>query len=173
MFTPTKEYPSQKIYTKQPKEEHNGKWKRKFKTQQKSEPSYFAVISDADSRRHMRKLYASWSNGDDKETSHFSNTQRVYFNEDNRQCEDNKIQKDLVTGSKNNITEMLCKLVKEQLAPQEDLKPFDGNPLEYTYFMSMFKETYFEEQLRMAALVSNTRIPHFDPKLVSNSAVPI
>ena len=80
----------------------------------------------------MRKLYASWSNGDDKETSHFSNTQRVYFNEDNRQCEDNKIQKDLVTGSKNNITEMLCKLVKEQLAPQEDLKPFDGNPLEYT-----------------------------------------
>ena len=36
------------------------------------------------------------------------------------------------TGLQNNITEMLCKLVKEQSAPQVDLEPFDGNPLEYT-----------------------------------------
>ena len=55
--------------------------------------------------------------------------QRVYFNEDKCQCKDNKIQKDPVTGLQNNITEMLCKLVKEQSAPQVDLEPFDGNPL--------------------------------------------
>ena len=46
--------------------------------------------------------------------SHSSSAQRVYFNEDNRQCEDNKIQKVPVTGPQSNITEMLCKLVKEQ-----------------------------------------------------------
>ena len=112
-----------------------------FKTQQISEPSYLAVISDTDSRRNMRKLYPSWNNGDEEGVSHSSNLQRVYFNEDNCQCEDNKIQKDPVTGQQNNITKMLSKLVKEQSVPQVDLEPFDGNPLEYTYFMLMFKES--------------------------------
>ena len=41
------------------KEMQNEKWKKIFKTQYKSKPSYLAVISDADSRRHMRKLYPS------------------------------------------------------------------------------------------------------------------
>ena len=38
------------------KEMQNEKWKRMFKAQQKSKPSYLAVISDADSRRNTRKL---------------------------------------------------------------------------------------------------------------------
>ena len=113
MFIPTKEYLLQKILMKQQKEVQNEKWKRMFKTQQKSEPSYLTVISDADSRRNMRKLYLSWSNGDEEGVSHSSGAQRVYFNKDNRQFEDNKIQKDPVTGPQNKITEMLCKLVKE------------------------------------------------------------
>ena len=41
------------------KEMQNEKWKKILKTQYKSKPSYLAVISDADSRRHMRKLYPS------------------------------------------------------------------------------------------------------------------
>ena len=137
MFIPTKEYLLQKILMKQQKEVQNEKWKRMFKTQQKSEPSYLTVISDADSRRNMRKLYPSWSNGNEEGVSHSSNVQRVYFKEDNRQCEDNKLQKDPVTGRQNNITEMLCKLVKDQSEPQVDLEPFDGNPLEYTYFINI------------------------------------
>ena len=52
------------------KEVQNEKWKRMFKTQQKLEPSYLALISDADSRRNMRKLYPSWSNGDKEGVSH-------------------------------------------------------------------------------------------------------
>ena len=51
------------------------------------------------------------------------------------------MQKDSVAGPQNSITEMLCKLVKEQSAQQVDLEPFDGNPLEYTYFMSKFRES--------------------------------
>ena len=45
------------------------------------------------------------------------------------------IQKDPGVEPQNNIEEMLCKLVKEQSAVKVDLEPFDGNPLEYTYFM--------------------------------------
>ena len=49
--------------------------------------------------------------------------------------------KDLITGPQNIITEMLCKLVKEQSALQVHSEPFDENPLEYTYFMSIFRES--------------------------------
>ena len=77
MFIPTKEYLLQKILMKQQKEVQNEKWKRMFKTQQKSEPSYLAVISDANSRRNTRKLYPGWSNGDEEGVSHSSSAQRV------------------------------------------------------------------------------------------------
>ena len=43
-------------------------------------------------------------------------------------CEDNE------TGT------MLYQLVKEQPAPSLDMEVFDGNPLHYTYFRSMFRE---------------------------------
>ena len=89
------------------KEVQNEKWKKMFKTQKKSGLSYLAVISNADSRRNMRKLYPRWSNVDEEGASHSSIAQRVYFNEEDRQCEDNKIQKDPVTGPQNSITEML------------------------------------------------------------------
>ena len=55
----------------------------------------------------MRKLYPRWSDVDEEGASHSSSAQRVYFNEEDRQCEDNKIQKDPVTGPQNSITEML------------------------------------------------------------------
>ena len=35
---------------------------------------------------------------------------------------------------------MLYQLVKEQSAPSVDIEVFDGNPLQYTYFRSMFRE---------------------------------
>ena len=107
------------------KEAQNEKWKRMFKIQPNSEPSYLAIILDADSKKNVRKLYPSWSNGDEEGVSHSSSAQRVYYNEDNRQCEDNKIQKDPVPGSQNKITEMLCMLVKKQPTPQVDLEPMN------------------------------------------------
>ena len=36
---------------------------------------------------------------------------------------------------------MLSKLVREQSASQDDIEPFEGNPLDFTYFMSMFQES--------------------------------
>ena len=41
----------------------------------------------------------------------------------------------------NEIGTMLYQLVKEQSAPSVDIKVFDGTPLHYTYFRSMFRET--------------------------------
>ena len=56
---------------------------------------------------------------------------------------------------------MLCKLVKERSAPQVDLEPFDGNPLEYTYFMSMFNESVEKKtedrKGRLTRLIQYTR----------------
>ena len=39
------------------------------------------------------------------------------------------------------IGDMLYRLVKEQSAPDVDMETFDGNPLNYTYFRCMFRET--------------------------------
>ena len=36
---------------------------------------------------------------------------------------------------------MLCTLVREQAAPQVTIEPFDGNPLNFAYFLSMFTES--------------------------------
>ena len=40
----------------------------------------------------------------------------------------------------NEIGILLYQLVKEQSAPNVDIEVFDGNPLHYTYFRSMFRE---------------------------------
>ena len=36
---------------------------------------------------------------------------------------------------------MLCKMMKQQSAPEIELDVFDGNPLNFNYFMALFKET--------------------------------
>ena len=36
---------------------------------------------------------------------------------------------------------MLCKLMKQQSTPEIDLDVFDGNPLNFHYFMAVFRET--------------------------------
>ena len=54
----------------------------------------------------MRKFYSSWSKGDKEGVSHCTSAQRVYFNVENGHCEENKIQKDAVTGLQNGITDV-------------------------------------------------------------------
>ena len=47
-----------------------------------------------------------------------------------------------VYGSGNgNIADLLCTLVTEQVAPQVPIEPFDGNSLNFAYFLLMFKES--------------------------------
>ena len=36
---------------------------------------------------------------------------------------------------------VLCLLLKQQAAPDVEIDTFDGNPLNYSYFMTLFKET--------------------------------
>ena len=45
-------------------------------------------------------------------------------------------------GSENgNIADLLCTLVREQAAPQVTIEPFDGNPLNFAYFLLIFTES--------------------------------
>ena len=39
-----------------------------------------------------------------------------------------------------NITEMTCELLRQQSAPELDIDIFDGNPMDFHYFMAVFKE---------------------------------
>ena len=38
----------------------------------------------------------------------------------------------------NEMGKMLCQLVKQQSAPTVGIEKFDGNPLQYSYFRSIF-----------------------------------
>ena len=38
------------------------------------------------------------------------------------------------------MADMLCKVMKQQPAPEIDLDIFDGNPLNFHYFMAVFRE---------------------------------
>ena len=60
-----------------------------------------------------------------------------------------------------NAAEMLSKLAREQSAPQVDMEPFEGNPLDFIYFMSMFQESV-EKKIddpwdRLTQLIKYTR----------------
>ena len=45
-------------------------------------------------------------------------------------------------GSENeDIADFFCTLVREQAATQIAIEPFDGNPLNFAYFLSMFTES--------------------------------
>ena len=37
-------------------------------------------------------------------------------------------------------TQTICKLLQQQAAPHVDIEKFDGNPINYQYFTSIFKE---------------------------------
>ena len=60
----------------------------------------------------------------------------------------------------NEIGTMLYQLVKEQSAPSVDIEVFDGNPLHYTYFRSMFREAVEKRikdpQAKLARLLNLT-----------------
>ena len=38
------------------------------------------------------------------------------------------------------MIEMLCRLLRQQATPEVDVEVFDGNPLNFKYFISVFKE---------------------------------
>ena len=38
------------------------------------------------------------------------------------------------------VADMLCKMMKQQSAPELDLDVFDGNTLNFHYFMAVFRE---------------------------------
>ena len=39
-----------------------------------------------------------------------------------------------------NVTEMMCKLLQQQAAPDLETDIFDGIPMDFHYFMAVFKE---------------------------------
>ena len=43
-------------------------------------------------------------------------------------------------GDNEGVSEMICKLLQHQGAPEVELDKFSGNPMEYQYFVTMFKQ---------------------------------
>ena len=43
------------------------------------------------------------------------------------------------------VAGMLCKMMKPQSKPEIDLDVFDGNPLNFNYYMAVFREAFGKE----------------------------
>ena len=65
-----------------------------------------------------------------------------------------------IQSKSQDATEILCKLVKQQAAPDVHLNVFDGNPLEYHYFMTLFHELVEKRvdnpRAKLTRLIKNT-----------------
>ena len=44
------------------------------------------------------------------------------------------------SGQPSDMTTLLCEILKRQCAPEVELDTFEGDPLEFRYFMSSFEE---------------------------------
>ena len=49
-------------------------------------------------------------------------------------------KKDKEKFTDTSVSDMLCKMMKQQSAPEININVFDGNPLNFHYFMAVFKE---------------------------------
>ena len=57
-----------------------------------------------------------------------------------RRSHQKQIQDEHLPTKKTDIAEVLCNVAKQQSALDIDLDVFDGNPLDYHYFMTLFHE---------------------------------
>ena len=59
------------------------------------------------------------------------------------------------------VTELMCKLLNQQNAPELDIYTFDGDPMEFHYFMAIFHEVVErkidDEQGRLTRLIKFTK----------------
>ena len=49
-------------------------------------------------------------------------------------------KKDKEKFTDTSVSDILCKMMKKQSAPEININVFDGNPLNFHYFMAVFKE---------------------------------
>ena len=49
-------------------------------------------------------------------------------------------KKDKEKFTDTSVSDILCKMMKQQSAPEININVFDGNPLNFHYFMALFKE---------------------------------
>ena len=49
-------------------------------------------------------------------------------------------KKDKEKFTDTSVSDILCKIMKQQSAPEININVFDGNPLNFHYFMAVFKE---------------------------------
>ena len=151
MFTQTKEYPLQKTLMKQ------NQWKCRMRSGRECSRltrNHSHLIWHLYQMLIKGGIWGSYILAGVKD-SVILPVRRVNFNVDNGNWEDNKAQKYPVAGL------LHKKLIKGQSAPQVDLEPFDGNPLEYRYFMSTFRESFKKKiedsKDRLTQLIQYTR----------------
>ena len=76
-----------------------------------------------------------------KQNAQYRNTWDLQDKMDRVNLSNKTAKEELVHGrNQNNITEMMCELLRQQAAPELEIDIFDSNPMDFDYFMAVFKE---------------------------------
>ena len=92
------------------------------------------MASARDHKHHQAKIY----NADQLQNAWDKIDHRIKEKEDKSYKETSN--KKLLRAQDDSISEMMCRLLKQQSAPEIEIDVFDGNPMEFHYFMAVFKE---------------------------------
>ena len=87
------------------------------------EPDRGAVITRREQNAQYRNTWDLQHNIDGKNLLHKTTNEELEYGRDQK-----------------NITDMMCELLKQQPGPELEINIFDGNPMDFHYFMVVFKE---------------------------------
>ena len=93
------------------------------------------------------------------------------LNEGRRRLVDNKSsyvsrRGDQTFGSQRSsieVSDVLCQLLKQQSAPDVDINVFDGNPLNFKYFMTFFREVVESVAQWLETCARKPKVPGSSP----------
>ena len=113
------------------------------------------MASARDHKHHQAKIY----NADQLQNAWDKIDHRIKEKEDKSYKETSN--KKLLRAQDDSISEMMCRLLKQQSAPGIEIDVFDGNPMGFHYFMEVFKEVakkrVDDERGKLTRLVKYTK----------------
>ena len=93
------------------------------------------VVSSARDQKHQQtRIY----NEDQSKNAWDKFDQRMKEKED--KFYQKTSNKKMLGAQDDSVNEMMCRLLKQQSAPEIEIDVFDGNPMEFHYFMAVFRE---------------------------------
>ena len=108
-------------------------WDGPLLTEQRDQRKKYVILRD----RHQRDKKTGNKEGIEMTATHSA----LNIGNQNEMINQSYYDAGIPPSCTDGIETMLCRIIKEQSAPDVRMEEFDGNPLNFNYFRSIFRET--------------------------------